>query len=252
MARVQPRDVTREAARTSSRPDRAPLLGPAAFDQCRRSISGRHVVESSSQSPRSNASNARRTISTFSCDIAYSRSPAASRASAQCRVIRRAGSPCRRQTRITTPAMLDSTRRCRARAAHQLSHGDPLVTMARGSISLDSHAREDVAQLGQPLAEAPRPRWDAGPRHARESPSTRDQGRRAALACRSPPRLRRASQPAHDLHVLLRHRPRSISLRGEADCGRWAVPGSNQRPPACKAGALPTELTARRRLIMPL
>ena len=25
----------------------------------------------------------------------------------------------------------------------------------------------------------------------------------------------------------------------------WAVPGSNQRPPACKAGALPTELTAR-------
>jgi hypothetical protein len=25
---------------------------------------------------------------------------------------------------------------------------------------------------------------------------------------------------------------------------RWAVPGSNQRPPACKAGALPTELTA--------
>ena len=25
----------------------------------------------------------------------------------------------------------------------------------------------------------------------------------------------------------------------------WAVPGSNQRPPACKAGALPAELTAR-------
>ena len=26
---------------------------------------------------------------------------------------------------------------------------------------------------------------------------------------------------------------------------RWAVPGSNGRPPACKAGALPTELTAQ-------
>src|SRR5947208_8761593 len=25
----------------------------------------------------------------------------------------------------------------------------------------------------------------------------------------------------------------------------WAVPDSNQRPPACKAGALPAELTAR-------
>src|SRR5256885_5244391 len=29
-----------------------------------------------------------------------------------------------------------------------------------------------------------------------------------------------------------------------AGSGEWAVPGSNQRPPACKAGALPTELTA--------
>ena len=28
-------------------------------------------------------------------------------------------------------------------------------------------------------------------------------------------------------------------------CSRWAVPGSNQRPPGCKPGALPTELTAR-------
>ena len=26
---------------------------------------------------------------------------------------------------------------------------------------------------------------------------------------------------------------------------RWAVTGSNRRPPACKAGALPAELTAR-------
>jgi hypothetical protein len=26
---------------------------------------------------------------------------------------------------------------------------------------------------------------------------------------------------------------------------RWSVPGSNRRPPACKAGALPTELTPR-------
>jgi hypothetical protein len=42
-----------------------------------------------------------------------------------------------------------------------------------------------------------------------------------------------------------RHRPDTLG-RG-VDAGqeaRWAVPGSNQRPPACKAGALPTELTA--------
>ena len=28
-------------------------------------------------------------------------------------------------------------------------------------------------------------------------------------------------------------------------CGRWSVRGSNPRPPACKAGALPAELTPR-------
>ena len=31
---------------------------------------------------------------------------------------------------------------------------------------------------------------------------------------------------------------------------QWAVTGSNRRPPACKAGALPTELTAQALLIM--
>src|SRR3954469_21821535 len=31
----------------------------------------------------------------------------------------------------------------------------------------------------------------------------------------------------------------------DAVCGKCAVLGSNQRPPACRAGALPTELTAR-------
>src|SRR5207248_4924215 len=35
-------------------------------------------------------------------------------------------------------------------------------------------------------------------------------------------------------------------IAGLAHCQvQWAVLGSNQRPPACKAGALPAELTAR-------
>src|SRR5215211_2121488 len=42
--------------------------------------------------------------------------------------------------------------------------------------------------------------------------------------------------------------PRAIQyLQNRAPLARragWAVLGSNQRPPACKAGALPTELTA--------
>ncbi len=43
-------------------------------------------------------------------------------------------------------------------------------------------------------------------------------------------------------------RPRRVPfyLAPEAALRLWAVPGSNRRPPACKAGALPTELTARR------
>ena len=40
--------------------------------------------------------------------------------------------------------------------------------------------------------------------------------------------------------------PRGIGMaRRDRRDPEWAVPGSNQRPPACKAGALPAELTAR-------
>ena len=42
---------------------------------------------------------------------------------------------------------------------------------------------------------------------------------------------------------------RALTCSGGAACSshsrRWSVPGSNRRPPACKAGALPTELTPR-------
>src|SRR5207249_10767577 len=41
----------------------------------------------------------------------------------------------------------------------------------------------------------------------------------------------------------------SPSSERKAKRERWAVPGSNQRPPACKAGALPAELTARPRRV---
>ena len=36
------------------------------------------------------------------------------------------------------------------------------------------------------------------------------------------------------------------------DSAKWSQPGSNRRPPACKAGALPTELWPRRRLSLTL
>src|SRR5919197_5605568 len=64
----------------------------------------------------------------------------------------------------------------------------------------------------------------------------------------------RASGAAPDLcgrgsHALMENRNRRKSSwprSGRTSVDEWAVPGSNQRPPACKAGALPTELTARR------
>ena len=37
----------------------------------------------------------------------------------------------------------------------------------------------------------------------------------------------------------------ALTPRGLRGACKWAVTGSNRRPPACKAGALPTELTAR-------
>src|SRR5919108_484887 len=42
--------------------------------------------------------------------------------------------------------------------------------------------------------------------------------------------------------VIVEHEP--PGKRSVSRFAGWAVPGSNQRPPACKAGALPTELTA--------
>src|SRR4051812_36867498 len=52
------------------------------------------------------------------------------------------------------------------------------------------------------------------------------------------------NEPQHELSSFLGLAARATYTRREKQQSRWAVPGSNQRPPACKAGALPTELTA--------
>ena len=71
--------------------------------------------------------------------------------------------------------------------------------------------------------------------------------RRVRSGCTSRPVARVATLlpplPAgeNDSHRLRR---RNLSEQGFYE---WAVLGSNQRPPACRAGALPTELTARAR-----
>src|SRR3954470_9395346 len=61
----------------------------------------------------------------------------------------------------------------------------------------------------------------------------------------------RPNQPAASatriIDVPLSHAPERKSTGGFARSsakGRWAVTGSNRRPPGCKPGALPAELTA--------
>ena len=44
---------------------------------------------------------------------------------------------------------------------------------------------------------------------------------------------------------------RRVSVRRGSEGEAWAVTGSNRRPPGCKPGALPAELTARTGISMP-
>ena len=50
-----------------------------------------------------------------------------------------------------------------------------------------------------------------------------------------------------DTHVLLYEGEELVGAKSNRHLQpvRWSVPGSNRRPPACKAGALPAELTPR-------
>ena len=62
---------------------------------------------------------------------------------------------------------------------------------------------------------------------------------RAAALARRPLLTRAAGGP-------LQGSSRSeIPTMGFLICGKWSVPGSNRRPPPCKGGALPAELTPR-------
>ncbi len=58
-------------------------------------------------------------------------------------------------------------------------------------------------------------------------------------------RARWVVESTMDVHAWLRDQETGLNHRLVAQyLLRWAVLGSNQRPPACRAGALPTELTA--------
>ena len=75
-------------------------------------------------------------------------------------------------------------------------------------------------------------------------PAVRIQSRRRPRACApGPARLmtrRPTTSPIHDV------KERKSKTENRKACTRWwSRPGSNRQPPACKAGALPTELRPR-------
>jgi hypothetical protein len=66
--------------------------------------------------------------------------------------------------------------------------------------------------------------------------------------CWRTPARKRAStvqQQAQACPMLLRDACRRSNRRGTQNPCRWSVRDSNPRPPACKAGAFPAELTPR-------
>src|SRR3954447_17914334 len=106
----------------------------------------------------------------------------------------------------------------------------PLGTEAVGSVS----ARADTASAATPATTSA---TATGHRRHLEVSSCARMGRPPALsvACG---RAAEDNKGAADSEGVSSWSP---ALR------EWAVPVSNQRPPACKAGALPAELTARAR-----
>ena len=78
--------------------------------------------------------------------------------------------------------------------------------------------------------------------YARKMARSRDTGARMDALLRSADWAQTGTDPAGPAAAAFPGENRNRCL---AAVSEWAVTGSNRRPPACKAGALPAELTAR-------
>ena len=172
-----PRSV--DARSTPSRPVIGPAPGsPARVDDADLGVEQRRHRHAS-QSPRSSASKAARTISTFSCDIAYSDSPAASRASTR-------SSNTRQRTIFPRAACI--------RARRSISTSTPLASPRRITVNRTSDAVARVDELLRPRTmtrRTPRAtrRTDVGSLRARYMPSSsRGAGRVRSRSSGSSPR----------------------------------------------------------------
>jgi hypothetical protein len=87
---------------------------------------------------------------------------------------------------------------------------------------------------------SPRPHWPTTLKNVSCSLSSRCQGTRA----RGPQRSKRISAPLAEAKRPLARKQRAKRAIAQTRLW-WSLPGSNRRPPACKAGALPAELRPR-------
>ena len=125
----------------------------------------------------------------------------------------------------------------------------PYVQAQVGHVRPHHHAR-DLRPSHGPTRPRPTPRRDPPtpwsqppehPGHERDAPS------RASQRLKRPvyeplKRPEKAARPIYDRSRHTRGHDKVADLQGN---NRWSQPGSNRRPPACKAGALPTELWPR-------
>ena len=176
------------------------------------------------------ASMEERTISTFSSDIAYSSSPAASGLP-----------PYRHRSTSTRPACrrgrsTDSRHAPRLRLRspfpeHSCGRRRPLCRLRRSVPAAPTRASRPTLRASRSSKkQAPRrdPARRPAPRvGARSQPPT--PGRQVAERVPVPSRERSAG-PTHQLHVLLRHRPRSIPRRQHGVFGGRTGTVTRQRP----------------------
>ena len=163
-------------------------------------------------SPAFHASKPARTTSTFSCDIAYSERPAASRASARSRKLSRWITLLHARSR--REVMEDGrTPCCPTRAGtRRASTLSPAPTISSASIVKSCQGSSSARLTRRPLRcrNASRRRGIPVPAPRRRRDRAGRRGRvQVALI---PPLVDRS----HDLDVLLRHRPRSIPQAQES------------------------------------
>ena len=195
--------------------DRSLASGESATSESTRTSGAIASRTARSVAPVQRARSTRRTSSTFSCDIAYSDSPTASRASAwSLKNSTRTSCPCAPCRRTCTSMFelrpLPSPRQIERSATTRSPSVDESRSVSTASASKASRMLLPLAH--DRLSAHDRLRSSGQRPHTARSTSGRTTHRSASMS----PAFQASMLGSHDLHVLLRHRPRSIPQAQES------------------------------------